>query len=336
MTVALAVPAPAAHAGSGRTLWLMQPLYPGQEALVSRMETAIQPMFSPEARAQQLIGRSELREHLRGRKVGLECVLGDVPCLEPFAELMRTLGISDVILVQGGQAESLYRFRVVRVGPEAEPQVAEVVDANFGKALRGALVKVVPLTATLALTSTPPGASVYVDDELLGKTPLRGIQVLAGERTIRIERPSFKPLVFTQVVTIGQTLELTPVLEAKPWFLVSRRTWGFVSLGTGLAATAGGVVMGSSALTQARYAKSIPQTQRELYQREASAARRTALAADGLYVLGAACVGLGAWFIISDQNAYASDRPAPVAPAGRQFAVLPLPGGGAVSVGGSF
>ena len=69
---------------------------------------------------------------------------------------------------------------------------------------------------TLALTSQPPGASVFVDEVSMGTTPLaRPLRLDPGLRRIRISRPGFKDEVRTEEVQGGARLELAITLEAQ-------------------------------------------------------------------------------------------------------------------------
>lgn len=51
------------------TLWLVRPLYPGQEALVERTEKALDKLISSADREDHVIGRTELAAALKGKKV---------------------------------------------------------------------------------------------------------------------------------------------------------------------------------------------------------------------------------------------------------------------------
>lgn len=51
-----------------------------------------------------------------------------------------------------------------------------------------------PLPASFAIFSTPPGAKVYIDDQLAGQTPLTLDTVAPGMRVVRIEAAGYEPM----------------------------------------------------------------------------------------------------------------------------------------------
>ncbi len=68
-----------------------------------------------------------------------------------------------------------------------------------------------PLPGKLSIGSQPAGATVLLDDELLGETPLVDIPVAAGQHELTVQAPRFLPLAQALDVTgreIQQTLEL--------------------------------------------------------------------------------------------------------------------------------
>lgn len=199
-----------------KTLWLVQPLYPGQELLVGRTETAIAEIMPADQRANELIGRKELQAALAGKKPSLSCITGETACANPLDAVVAELGFDRIVLIRGGQDESGYRFRVTSYRPSAsEVNHAEGSNAKLEKALLGALVKVVPLASTMELNSTPPGATVFIDGEKLGVTPL-STQVLPGERVIKLELPSHLPQEVTENIPVRGTVKVEKTLEKVP------------------------------------------------------------------------------------------------------------------------
>ena len=60
------------------------------------------------------------------------------------------------------------------------------------------------LTAAIALAASESGARVYVDDSLVGETPLAAPVVIdVGARKIRVEKDGFEP--YSEVLTIGDS-----------------------------------------------------------------------------------------------------------------------------------
>ncbi len=204
----------ATPASAERTLWLVRPLYPGQEALVERTEKALDKLIAAPDRKDHVIGRAELTLVLKGRKVEeLPCLGVDQRCADPIDPFVATLGFGRIVMVQGGQDEAGFKFRVVSY----EPSLNKVMPATSSapvleKALLGAVAKVVPVASTLEVKSNPPGAIVYVDDTKMGTTPLI-TQVLPGERVIKIDLKLHQPIEETLLVPIKGTASLEKSLE---------------------------------------------------------------------------------------------------------------------------
>jgi hypothetical protein len=212
LTVLLALTSSAALAET--TLWLVRPLYPGQEALVERTEKALDKLIAPADRATHVIGRTELAAALKGKKVDdVPCLTMGERCADPIDPFVAQLGFGRIVLIQGGQDEAGFKFRVVSY----EPALNKVMPANAAapvleKALLGAVAKVVPVASTLEVKSTPPGATVYVDDTKMGVTPLT-TQVLPGERSIKIDLKLHQPVEETLVVPIKGSASVERALE---------------------------------------------------------------------------------------------------------------------------
>ncbi len=211
--VALATAAP-----GPKTLWLVEPLYPGQERLVSRSEEALARLMA--GQADQVVGAKGLSVFLAGRQADLRCLLGEVSCADPIDSFVAGLGLSRVVLLKGGQEEAGYRFKVVSYQPETgETASAEGLNPNLEKALLSASVKVVPLASTLEVGCEPAGAVIYVDGERVGTSPYSG-QVLPGERTVRIEAAGHAPVEKKLEVPVRGTLKVNEKLEKIPARLV--------------------------------------------------------------------------------------------------------------------
>ncbi len=200
--------------GQGTTLWLVRPLYPGQEALVDRTEKALDKLMPGDARKEAVIGVKELAASLKGRKVDdLPCFTADSRCADPVDPFIASLGFDRVVLVQGGQDEVGVKFRVASYEPKTgKTAAATSTNAVLEKALLGAVAKVVPVASTLEVKSTPPGATVYVDDVKVGVTPLT-TQVLPGERVVRVDLKLHQPLEEAIIIPIRGTASLEKKLE---------------------------------------------------------------------------------------------------------------------------
>lgn len=213
-------PAGARAEASKHTLWLVQPLYPGQDALVKRTEDGIGALVPPDVKAQQVIGRDALGGFLQGRNGDLACVSGEAKCREPLEAYLGSLGLERVVLVQVGQDDAGYRFRAVSVRPDTGTRAqAETANPAFEKGLAGALVKFLSINAVVDAVTTPPGATVFLDGVKVGTTPL-STEVLPGEHTFRFELASHLPKEETRVLGSLQKVKLEAALEKVPARLV--------------------------------------------------------------------------------------------------------------------
>jgi hypothetical protein len=197
-----------------KTLWLVRPLYPGQESLVGRTEAALDKLMPGEARKDSVIGQKELAASLKGHVASeLPCFSSESRCNDPIDPFVASLGFERIVLIQGGQDEAGFKFRVAAYEPKTgKVNPASATNANLEKALLGALAKVVPAASTLDVRSTPSGATVFVDDVKVGVTPLN-TQVLPGERVIRLDLKLHQPLEETIVIPIRGTASLEKTLE---------------------------------------------------------------------------------------------------------------------------
>ena len=58
------------------------------------------------------------------------------------------------------------------------------------------------------------GASIFIDDELIGTAPMRSGQIASGEHRVRIVKPKYKIFEQTVVISDNQVLEFSPTLTA--------------------------------------------------------------------------------------------------------------------------
>lgn len=199
-----------------KTVWLVEPLYPGQEFVVSRAEEALNRLMPVESRPADLIGTKELARHLEGRTPELRCLTGDVACSDPVDYFVKELGLQRVVLIKGGQEEGAYRFKVTSYVPGTGESVsADGANQVLDRALLAALVKVVPLASVVSIVSTPAGATVFIDGEKVGTTPYTG-QILPGERKVKLEAPSHMPVEKTLDVPVRGQVAVNESLEKVP------------------------------------------------------------------------------------------------------------------------
>jgi hypothetical protein len=195
-------------------LWLVAPLYPGQELLVSRTETAIHKLLPPTS--SDLVGDAALVQLLQERKGDPGCALGEHTCKNVIDDYLHSLGLKKLVMVKGGQEEPNYSYQVTTIDLiTGETHSAQGQGPVLEKALLAALVKVAPLASSLSVISDPPGADLFIDTEKVGKTPFDG-QILPGERAIKISAPGYKELAKTITVGARGEIKLNEKLELLP------------------------------------------------------------------------------------------------------------------------
>jgi PEGA domain len=196
------------------SLWLVRPLYPGQEALVERAEKALDKLTPASVRKEVVIGSKELTAALKLKKFeDVPCFTGELRCADPIDKLAASLGFERIVLIQGGQDEAGYKFKVSSYEPATgKTSPASSANQNLEKALLGAIAKVVPVASTLEIKSTPPAATVFIDDVKVGVTPL-STQVLPGERVVKIDLKLHQPIEETVEVPIKGAMVLNKTLE---------------------------------------------------------------------------------------------------------------------------
>lgn len=81
----------------------------------------------------------------------------------------------------------------------------------------------------LSITSNPPGARVWVNDQSVGRTPLETTFVYHGVYDIRLEAEGYEPLV-TNAKAVAPWWEYPPIdliASALPWRVWNTQDWSF-------------------------------------------------------------------------------------------------------------
>jgi hypothetical protein len=113
---------------------------------------------------------------------------------------------------------------------------------TYGPSLLFALLLLVQTSAPLVVTSDPSGADVYVDDVLVGQTPVTVERAAAGSRRVRVAKAGYLDNLKVLDIVAGQAAEhhvtLTPGAPdaGGNWF--SRRRWVWIGAAGGGAAAA--------------------------------------------------------------------------------------------------
>lgn len=108
---------------------------------------------------------------------------------------------------------------------------ADLVDSGAAT-LRTKLDALAKGPSTVALTSSPDGAEVRIDGEIVGVTPLER-PVVPGKRVLRVSKEGYIAVEREVTFVEGVSEQLSFELEKVPSRLPSR-PWGWVSLGLGI------------------------------------------------------------------------------------------------------
>lgn len=283
-----------------------------------------------------IVGKEEFQARLGGGEHGsLECV-SSTACL---GRVGVELDVDQVISGTIGQREGTWVFNLNRVDVRSGELLGRVfreVAGDLG-AVAGelqdalpALYEVVRRPATILVTSNVQGAEVAIDGLVIGSyrdgAPVRLEGVAAGQHEVRVQAPGHRAYVRAVHVASGATLQLEAELSSPG---VSPFVWigaGLVVAGAG-SATAFGLLSQAGLETGATRAQAI----------DAFAARDTdaLLANIGFAVLGVGAITLSIGVLLS-LLADSGDEEDVVRDPSARLDVAPLPGGAALTLGGSF
>ena len=158
-----------------------------------------------------------------------------------------------------------------------------------------------PLKGRLTVRSTPPGATVLLDGEMVGVTPLEGKTVDAGIHRVTIIKAGHGDLVrYIKVAPRGEAwVEVNlkkpgPAVEPKEAPVGAprrRQLWTWIAAGGAVATAAVGIGLGASVLADGQEYESLTAGQQERYYELESSVPDRALAANVLFgVAGALAV----------------------------------------------
>lgn len=277
----------------------------GTEASKAELLSEVALTEAASMRGFDVIGKSDINSIIGFEKQ--KQVIGcsdDSTCL---AEVGGALGVDFILVGSLGRLGSLYRLDLKlvetkkakvrgRIGVSVEGQEEKLVVA-VQKAVRDLLLPEAPAEAVAQQRVEPK-----VEPKLETKPPPKTEKV---ERRVAPTPP--------------------PPDEGKPRAGSSRRTWAYVVGGAGLALVAGGAVAGlqaQSAFDDEKAAAAAGNL--KAYEDNKSKARSMALVADGLYVAGAAGVGVGAFLFFTGKGPAVA------------LEVAPIPGGAVATLAGGF
>lgn len=133
----------------------------------------------------------------------------------PGQLVVRTIPDSAVVFIDGQEVGMAPVERPVAAGTyqvraEKEDFSPEELTLNVeANAARDTTIQLQPLKGTLYIQTQPDSATVFVDGELVGITPLRA-SVPAGQRTIRLERDGYRTITFVDSVRANRVKMVQP------------------------------------------------------------------------------------------------------------------------------
>lgn len=170
------------------------------------------PGFAPKPVAESLIGDAK-RDYDAAR---LLFDSGDFQgALLKFENAHRLSGDPRLLWNQAVCAKNLRRYaRAIQLVERYLDTKSPLVTAEAAEAGRAFLEAALPLTAKLTVHSNVPGATVYLDDQLLGKLPLDpNLRVDLGMHSLRIEK--FDHVSHDETLTVTDSTDIVVRAELR-------------------------------------------------------------------------------------------------------------------------
>jgi len=241
-----------------------------------------------------------------------------------------------VRLIDAKQARTLARATATL----ADATEAELVDGAARLAHEVLTGEKLDTSGTLRLRVSERGATVTLDGKSLGATPLAGAQrVLQGPHSLVVQKPGF--VRWASTVTVGAGAEVPVEAELIPIQLISERarsrlwSWGFAASGVAVVAAGAGVTFGKLAADSYDDYKAASTRTAAVDARD-DTRFRSLLANVSWGIAGGAAVGAGYLLFSAVREDARAAGDAAKAAEGTTAALLPVPGGAAVVVGGRF
>jgi hypothetical protein len=168
----------------------------------------------------KVIGAAAVGEAIRkAKQQRLSSCEGDVGCLKDVGSLVGADLVVFGELGGLGDAQIVY-LKVIdaKVGRELRGTTLDV-GALTPAAARGAAFRLVDpgkYTGTIAVAVDVPGASVYVNGKLIGKSPVKPTAFAVGTHALRVTHPEYRDFVRFVDVDFDQTVEVPAALQQFP------------------------------------------------------------------------------------------------------------------------
>jgi hypothetical protein len=145
---------------------------------------------------------------------GVLNVLTSPPVCEIYQNGVK-IGVSDVsgVFIQSPAVPGTYTIEVKKNGYETGSKVVTIPSDAVAKVS----FTLAPITmGSIGVTSTPPGANVYLDDVYKGVSPLTIQGVSAGEHRMVVRASGYQDMTIMVTVVAGQNTPVTVALTAIP------------------------------------------------------------------------------------------------------------------------
>ena len=121
---------------------------------------------------------------------------------------------SRVVMASGLPLPELPRRLTPTVHVVPQPSVA--VRSSNRKAANPAPPPAAGFVGQLAIESSPPGATVFIDGKPVGETPMSSVRIRAGSHAISIELPKYRRWTAAVRVPAGRTTRVNATLQIAP------------------------------------------------------------------------------------------------------------------------
>jgi len=281
-------------------------------------------------RTKQMLGCSDDQ----GCLVELGSALDSDRLVSGALTILERTSLLTVRLIDARKARTLSRVTAT-LADATEPELVDAARRLAHEALTG---KRIDTTGTLRVRVNVPRATVTLDGRGLGESPLPGTQrVLEGPHAIVVQKPGFVRWSSTVSVTAGGDVPVE--VDLVPIQLISEKarsrlwSWAFAATGVAAVTTVGGFTFGKMASSAYDdYQAATTRSAAERYREDTKQRSTIANASWGIAAVSAA--GAGWLFVSALREDARAARDAGVA--SQTAAVVPVPGGAMVAVGGRF
>jgi hypothetical protein len=168
----------------------------------------------------KVIGSSAVGDAIKkAKQQRLASCEGDVGCLRDLGALVGADLVVFGELGGLGDAQIVY-LKVVdaRAGRELRGTTLDVGGLSTASAKSAAyrLIDPTKYTGTIAVTVDVPGASVYVNGKLIGKSPVKPMAFTVGTHALRVTHPEYRDFVRFVDVEFDRTVEVPAPLQQFP------------------------------------------------------------------------------------------------------------------------